>query len=272
MPVDIPTKDVDSWYRLWATTVVCFAEIFQKLMLANFPMALTMLTVAEKVNAKTMILDGLAITFFMFIDDIASFLILNNKLPRSRVERYMRRLEIYADQDLSRRHRANYESWIVTITTFSICLFGVYGVRRVENCESVIYWLNYRITVQFGIWLVSALKEAPYLCRRVWNRCCNSRPDSDNEKGSAPWWQWWRVLAKEMIVWFLETLVVATTQNCLFYLATKLYYEIPLIESLQHYFWPEVKGVFGACAGIPWDSSFPCAWPWPFPGNGGDGL
>lgn len=271
MPLTLPGKTLSSWKRFAATLTVCLSEIFQKLMLANMPMALTMLTVTDQVSAANMILDGLAITFFFFIDDIASLVVVRDKLHRHRVEKYTGELELNARASLSNcRDRGKDDVWIITVSTFCLCILAYYGVQRSNSCESILYWLNYRIVVQFGVWFVSAAKEISFLFRRARYHCVHQHDKLPNTRNG-----WAKVgcsIGGEVVKWFLNTLLIAFTQNILFYFATEMYYDQPLTEAFSDYFWIEVKDVFGACARISWDESFPCASPWPWPGDGDDGL
>ena len=251
---------------LWLTDI-----LFRRAVCALMPVAMIALLVVYGAAAVAIILNGLAVSFILQLDNMVPVAFLSARELESIKSYYTERSKELLAEESTRRaasgllssgaqldgvlKSSRFEMLACTLTAFVSLTFGWASVTSPAQhvpCEMVVFYLYYRVGVLCGVWLPLALTEALELglaaCRAISSLSCRRFAGISSKDHQ-------QAALRAVAAWaygigfrFTEHLVCVLVMNAMFWLCSNTFWQADLAYAWEHYFWGFVNDVFGLCA------------------------
>jgi len=268
-------------------SALAFAGLcFQRIVPALAAMSMLMLLIAIGADSTSVILNGLAVTFALELDNlVAPVFVSSYKLPHitafatdilQRFERPSERKPTnLAARELTHTNELPVlmpepflsKATILFISTvWQLCHgFAVLTSKDSQiSCEMMAYFLYYRIALRLGVWAPWLVQQVQELVGRVvqlvrlleWCDAIALREESaarGGDRAAAPAKSTLvcRLLyqaALQLTTSFVEAFFCACVMNSVFWLACMLFFQTPLDVGFDAYFVGFLEDIFGFCA------------------------
>jgi len=260
-------KTTGSVLRWLGILLLTINEFVISLVAPMLPFGVVFLMLTQGVDVASALLNGLAMSFLLQIDDLVPSIFLSGKVL-TKIETYLvgEAVREWAKKDAAGFYGyVNASSFIAAATLVMgfITQLYVLNASRSVTCASLIYLLHYRATIFFGLWCTGALCLATEagtcaiigLQQRQLSPSDSSRASVDiNEDAPVPSASgvpnWVAPVLRMLVSRIVYLLTAAFTLNVfLFYLVENVYYGkdffVALTDQIHESF---LFDLFGTCA------------------------
>ena len=161
LPLRPRKKATDSVLRWLGTLLLTINEFIISLVAPMLPFGVVFLMLTQGVDVSSALLNGLAMSFLLQIDDLVPSIFLSPK-ALNKIETY---LVGEAVREMAKKDAAGVYGYIkaspfisvATVFMGFITQLYVINASRSVTCNSLMYLLHYRATIFFGLWCTGAV-------------------------------------------------------------------------------------------------------------------